>query len=182
MLRQLFRITACLSLISLVLAGCGSQQKEALKYPTKPVTMIVPFEAGSGSDIVARQLNELAAKKLGQPVAVVNKPGAAGSIGLQEIYNAKPDGYTIGTIPNNIVTCKLQGLLPYNHHDYEILGIYQYDAAAVYVSSKRPWKTLKEVVDYARAHPGELKIATSSKGAIWHLATVAFSDAVGAKF
>ncbi len=169
---------------SLVVAGNGSGKEapdEQTKYPEKPITFILPLEAGSGGDILTRPLVEGAAKKLGQPIIVINKPGASGAIGLKVVHDAKPDGYTIGMTTSFVVTDKMHGVFPYNQNDFDMIGVFQTDPAVVVSTAKKPWKTIKEMADYAKAHPGEVSAATSSKGAIWWLAAVGLGDAIGAK-
>lgn len=167
------------------LAGISFAQaieKEQTKYPTKPITAIFPVEPGSGGDVLCRPIIDKMSKILGQPIVVVNKPGASGAIGLKIVHDAKPDGYTISATAPFIVTNKMQGLMPYDHNEFDVIGIFQTDPGVIGVSSKKPWKTIKEAVAYAKAHPGEVSLATSSKGAIWWLAGMAFQDASGAKF
>jgi tripartite-type tricarboxylate transporter receptor subunit TctC len=82
------------------------------KYPNKPITLIMPLEAGSDGDINLRPLMEKASELMGKPIIVVNKPGAAQTIGYREINKAKPDGYTLGIGLLTLVTTKLQGLAP----------------------------------------------------------------------
>lgn len=170
-------LTLVLALI-LTLAGKSDAARE---YPDKPIKFIVPLEAGSGGDLLTRPLVEGASKKLGQPIVVINKPGASGSIGMREVYEAKADGYTLGMTTSFVVTNKMQGLFPYNQKDFDFIGIFQTDPAVVVSTAKRPWKTLKEMVEYAKAHSGEVSAATSSKGAIWWLAAVVLGEATGAK-
>jgi tripartite-type tricarboxylate transporter receptor subunit TctC len=160
----------------------ASAQQGEEKYPTKPIRVIFPVEPGSGGDVLCRPLIEKMSKILGKPMIVINKPGASGSIGLKEVHDAKPDGYTISASAPFIVTNKMQGLLPYDHREFDIIGIFQTDPGIVSSTSKKPWNTVKEVVAYAKANPGEVSIATSSKGAIWWLAAMAFQDASGVKF
>lgn len=78
----------------------------AQDYPTKPLNMVIPFPPGGNTDLMARALQPELAKALGQPVVVVNKGGAGGTIGDIEVANARPDGYTIGLTPNNPLTAQ----------------------------------------------------------------------------
>ena len=152
------------------------------KYPVKPIRVIFPVEPGSGGDVLCRPLVEKMSQILGQPMIVVNKPGASGAIGLKEVHDAKPDGYTITATAPFIVTNKMQGLMPYDHREFDIIGIFQTDPGIICVNYKKPWKTIKEVVAEAKARPGEISLATPSKGAIWWLAGMAFQNASGATF
>jgi tripartite-type tricarboxylate transporter receptor subunit TctC len=156
----------------------------AEKYPTKPIVYIVPLEAGAGGDMTSRALTQKAQALLGQPVMIVNKPGGGSSIGYRELHNARPDGYTIGTGMATIVTNKLQGLLPYDHNDFTILGVYATYNPIIVASTKtqRQFKTIGEVLAYAKAHPGELSMATSGIGQSWWIATMAFLEGTGLNF
>ena len=100
-----------LGLIFLLWVGAlhlGDRAEAADKYPFKPIAFMVPGEAGSGVDLMFRKIYQKASSVLGQPIMVVNKAGAGGSIGLRELHDAKPDGYSLGAVSPVIVTCKLQ--------------------------------------------------------------------------
>ncbi len=85
----------------------------AEKYPVKPIECIVAIEAGGDGDVITRPVMQKVSQMLGQPVMIVNKPGAGSSIGYRELYRAKPDGYTIGWGSATIITNKLQGRIPH---------------------------------------------------------------------
>lgn len=165
-----------LSLIALLLPGVQIWAQEKVEFPKKPITFIIPMEPGSAMDTIGRPLADLMQKELGQPLMIVNKPGAAGTIGLRDVYGAKPDGYTIG-IANTVHYAKLLGLVPFDHHDMTVIGAPSGGVPAIMCSVARPWKSVKELVDYAKSHPGEVKVATTSKGAYWWLAAKAFERA-----
>ena len=156
----------------------------AEKYPVKPIIFIVPNEAGSSADMMARALTQKMQGRLGQPVVVTNKPGGGSSIGCRELYGSKPDGYTIGMSSGTIVTNKLQGLMPYDYRDFTVLGAYLNWGPAIMAStkSKRPFNTLGEVLSFAKSHPDDVSIATGSVGQIWWIGTVAFARATGLSF
>src|SRR3972149_9168842 len=96
----------------------------AEKYPVKQISFIVATEAGGDGDILVRSLMERVSKTLGQPIVIVNKPGAGSSIGHRELHRAKPDGYTLGLGSAPLITTKLQGISPLDHHDFTHLGGY----------------------------------------------------------
>jgi tripartite-type tricarboxylate transporter receptor subunit TctC len=166
--------------LSLITFGGAKALVFGSDYPTKPITLIIPYEAGSGADVLTRPLVEGASKKLGVPIMVINKPGASGTIGLKQVLDSKPDGYMLGQ-HSALASNKLQGIFPKNQKDVDMIGCYQYDPATIVLNAKKPWNSIKEVIDYAKSHPEEVKAATSAKGAIWWLATVSFSDATGIK-
>jgi tripartite-type tricarboxylate transporter receptor subunit TctC len=155
----------------------------AANYPLKPITFIVPIEAGSDGDLLARPLVEKAAAILGKPIIVENKPGAGNSIGCREIHNAKPDGYTIGMTPITIITNKLQGLMPYDHRDFTFLGTFYRTYANLYASTKtkQPFKTVQEVVAFAKAHPGDVALASAGVGSSLWIGAQAFISGTGTK-
>ncbi len=135
-----------LSILFLVIGFLfGEEIQAAQSYPVKPILFIVPIEAGSDGDILTRPLLAKASAVLGKPIIVDNKPGAGTSIGCREIYGAKPDGYTIGMATITIVTNKLQGLMPWDYHDFTLLGTFYRMYANIYGSTKtkRPFKTIQ---------------------------------------
>jgi tripartite-type tricarboxylate transporter receptor subunit TctC len=156
----------------------------AEKYPAKPIIFLVPNEAGSSADMAARVLAAKLQAQLGQPVVVTNKPGAGSSTGNRELHNAKPDGYTIGMSTATIFMNKLQGLLPYDHNDYTVLGAYLNWAPAIVASTKtkRPYNTMQEVISAAKAKPGEVILSTGSVGQVWWVAAMDFIKKTGLEF
>ena len=171
-------------LFLLSIAGAPSLARAADAYPVKPISYIVPSEAGSDQDVLARPLAQKMSEVLGQPIIVINKPGAGSSIGFREIYAAKPDGYTIGVAASPIIINKLAGLMPYDHHGYTVLGQYGTIAPVVVGSLKtnRPFKNLDEAVALARSNANGVSISTSAMGGGWWVATMAFQKATGASY
>lgn len=176
----MFMVMGLFFIFSVTFEGIGTMAEGAEVYPSKPITLTIPYEAGSGADVLTRPLVEDASKKLGVPIMIVNKPGASGTVGLKQILDSKPDGYTLGQ-HSALASNKLQGLFPKNQRDVDMVGCFQYDPATIVCNAKKPWTSLKELIEYAKAHPEEVKVATSSKGAIWWLATFSFADAAGIK-
>jgi tripartite-type tricarboxylate transporter receptor subunit TctC len=171
-----------LSLIfSMVLAGCGkSEQKKEVKWPEKPVTVIVPYGPGGGADQVARILAGIAEKKTGVKFTVVNKTGAVGSTGLLELSKANPDGYTIGIMPSNISTYKVAGIAPLTYEDFKLAIAVNYDACALIVRKDSGWNTFEDFKKAAQTK--ELKVATGSPGGLWHLGVIELENKTGLKF
>jgi len=168
----------------LAMASLGSVVRAAEQYPVKPITFIVPSEAGSDQDVLARPLSQKISAILGQPVVIVNKPGAGSSIGFREVYASKPDGYTIGAAASPIIINKLAGLMPYDYHDYTVMGKYAIIVPVIVSSTKtqRPFKNIEETISFAKSHPGDVSIATSNVGGGWWVATMAFQEATKIKF
>jgi len=150
-------------------------------YPVKPIKVIIGYEAGSATDISARALLPLVEKDLGQPMMIVNKPGAASALALREIYDAKPDGYTIG-VSCSVNVLKMQGRLPYTHRDFDVLTVPYLTWCCIGVPSKAPFKSAKELVEHARANPGKLRMSTTTKGALYWVQVKYFEQVTGATF
>jgi len=159
----------------------GVYGEAAAAYPDKPIKVIIGYEPGSATDISARSFLPLVEKELGQPTLIINKPGAASALALREIYDSKPDGYTMG-ISCSVNVLKIQGLLPYTHHDFDILTVPYLTWCVVGVPSKGPYKTAKELVDYAKANPEKLRMSTTAKGALYWIQVKYFEQVTGTKF
>ena len=139
-------------------------------WPDRPITLIVPWAAGGGTDATARIIGALLEKELGQPVNVVNRAGGNGVVGHQAIASARPDGYTIGMLTVEISMMHHQGLTTLSPKDYTPLALMNVDAAAVTVSAASPYKTMDDLMKAIRANPGKLKASGTGQGGIWHLA------------
>lgn len=127
-------------------------------YPVKPVNLVVPFPAGGRTDLTARLIAQFLHKHLGQPVVVVNKPGAGGVLGAKEVAQAQPDGYTLGLFSTAVVTAQYTVPTPTDLKDYAAVSIVNVDPAALAVKFDAPWKTLAELADYGRKNPGKVQI------------------------
>jgi tripartite-type tricarboxylate transporter receptor subunit TctC len=126
-------------------------------YPSQPVTIIVPYAPGGTTDLVGRALADSLARQLKQSVVVENKPGAAGSMGVLDMMNTKPDGYRLTMAPVGIFR------QPYLQKTrYDPIKDLTYDFA-VTVKADSPFKTIKDLVDYARAHPGDITYSTPGR-------------------
>jgi tripartite-type tricarboxylate transporter receptor subunit TctC len=142
------------------LVAIGAAPGPAASYPTKPVTLIMPFKAGSAPDTTFRVLAELVEKDLGQRVVVVNRPGPGGTIGVSEVLQAAPDGHTIGMAGTGVVLLQpLMQDLPFKGPD-DMTLIAQTNAApvALAVNAKAAWRTLDELLGEARKRPGQLSV------------------------
>lgn len=137
-----------------LLAGDGFGQA----YPAKSVSMIVPFPPGGRTDLTARVVAQYLPKHLGQPVVVVNKPGAGGVLGAKEVAAAAADGYTLGFFSTAVVTAQYTVPTPTNLNDYVAVSVVNIDPMALAVKYDAPWKDLSELVSYARQNPDRLRI------------------------
>jgi tripartite-type tricarboxylate transporter receptor subunit TctC len=139
------------------------------QYPNRPVTLIVPWGAGGGTDATARILASIMEKELKQPINVVNRTGGSGVVGHSAIAEAAADGYTIGIITVEIGMMHWQGLTKLTGASYTPLGLVNADPAGLQVRADSPYKTAKELVDAIKANPGKLKSSGTGQGGIWHL-------------
>ena len=138
-------------------------------WPERPITMIVAWGAGGGTDAVARFLAAELEKDLKQPVNVVNRTGGSGVVGHQGMASAKPDGYTLGLATVEITMMHHQGLTTLTHAELTPVALVNFDPNAVFVRADSPIKTTKDLLDAAKAEPGKLKSSGTGQGGIWHL-------------
>jgi tripartite-type tricarboxylate transporter receptor subunit TctC len=142
----------------------------AQSYPTRPITLIVPWGAGGGTDATARIVGSLLEKELNQPVTVVNRTGGSGVVGHSAIASAAPDGYTLGMATVEIGMMHWQGLTELTGASYTPLGLLNADPAGVQVRTESPYKTVNELLAAIKASPGKFKASGTGQGGIWHLA------------
>lgn len=161
-------------------AALGLKPALADAWPSRPVTVIVPWGAGGGTDATARIVAALLEKELGQPFNVVNRTGGSGVVGHTAISTAAPDGYTIGMLTVEISMMHWQGLTELTPRSYTPLALMNEDPPGIQVSSSSPYKTVKELVDAIKAAPpGKFKASGTGQGGIWHLALVGWMQAMG---
>lgn len=168
--RFLFRTALCAAaLVAAWIAAPGAAS--AADYPARPITLIVPFPPGGGSDAHMRVLADLASKHLGQPIVIENKGGAAGTLGPATMAaTAKPDGYTISQMPATLYRLPFiqrTSFDPKKDFTY-IIQLTGY-AFGVAVKADAPWKTWKEFLDYAKANPGKVSYSSSGSGGSLHV-------------
>src|SRR5690349_20746884 len=150
----------------------------AQDYPSRPITLIVPWGAGGGTDAVARMLAALMEKDLGKPVNVVNRTGGSGVVGHQAFATAAPDGYTIGLMTAEITMMHHQGLTKLDGTSFTPLGLVNVDPAAIQVNADSPYKTLPDLLDAIRKNPGKLKASGTARGGSWHVYLYGMLDAL----
>ena len=174
------RAFAASSAAAAAVAGFGFKPALAQAYPARPVTVIVPWGAGGGTDATARIVAALLEKDLGQPFNVVNRTGGSGVVGHSAIATAQPDGYTIGMLTVEISMMHWQGLTELAPKSYTPLALMNEDPPGIQVSSASPYKTVKELADAIKAAPaGKFKASGTGQGGIWHLALVGWMQAMG---
>src|SRR3954447_5721156 len=143
------------------------------QWPTKPVTYVVPFAVGGNTDTLARIIGQKLSPALGQPVVIENKPGAGGNIGSDFVAKAKPDGYTIlgGTISSHAINASVYPNMPYDPvKSFEPVILLGSNPLVLAVNANTPYKSLKELLDAAKAKPGQLAFASPGSGTSPHLA------------
>jgi tripartite-type tricarboxylate transporter receptor subunit TctC len=175
MTTKALRVLAMLAVAVLALVG-----KAEAAFPDRPITLIVPWAAGGGTDAVARYIGAALEKELGQPVNVVNRTGGNGVVGHSAIATATPDGYTIGLITLEINMMHWMGLTNLTYADYTPLALVNADPAAIHVRTDSEFKTLGDLVAALKANPGKLKASGSGQGGSWHLALAGMLDSMGA--
>ena len=171
-----FAITVCASLTPVVEAAAQS-------YPAKSVRMIVAFPPGGTIDALARILAQKLTEEWGQSVVVENRGGAAGNVGAAAAAQAAPDGYTIHlgaqSLATNVTIAPMANFDPVRDFDPVVAVATAQDVLMVPPNS--PSHSLKELIDYAKTHPGELNYASLGTGSSGHLATVLFAEVTGLK-
>jgi tripartite-type tricarboxylate transporter receptor subunit TctC len=157
----------------------------AADYPTKPVQLMVAYPAGGSTDVAARIVASIAEKELGQPLVVVNKPGAGGQVGWTEMARQKPDGYYIGLInlpalntvildPERKAIFGIDAFVPIINH---VL-----DPGVIWAKADSPYKTLAELIEGAKKNPGKISAATTGILSDDHLAILMVEEAAGVQF
>jgi len=175
------RISAAGLAIAAVIGLAGAARAE---YPEKPITLIVPWAPGGSTDQTARVLAKAAEATLGQPVVIINQPGASTSIGMAALAAAKPDGYTIGVLSTTAYLMPLQGrALPFDPLTaFTHISYYGDNLIGIAVKADAPWKTLQDLIDDGKKRPGAIKYGTAGVGTTQHLTTEAIQFATKAKF
>jgi len=155
-------------------------------YPSKPITMVVPFPPGGVADIVGRPLAAQMEKTLKQPIVVVNRTGAGGAVGMASVATAAPDGYTILMALSSIsifpVSDRINGKTPsYEMKDFAPIALITADPTVLVVSADSPWKNLKEFVESAKAYPNKINYSSSGVYGTLHVSMEIFANAAGIK-
>lgn len=172
-----------ISLIAAALAICALLPPAALAqtYPARPINVIVAFPPGGNTDIMARALQNEISKALGQIVVVLNKGGAAGTLGILDLIKASPDGYTIALTPNNPLTAQphLQKLA-YSMASFRYICLTYYAPYVLIAGPQAPFKTFDEFVKFAKAKPENLLYGHPGPASQPHLGMLAVLKAIGA--
>jgi tripartite-type tricarboxylate transporter receptor subunit TctC len=177
------RVVVLAVLLALVVSVPGGAQEA---YPSRPITLVVPFPPGGVADLTARPVAAAMEKVLKHPVGVVNKTGAAGAVGMQSVATAKPDGYTLLLALSSISIIpeadKLFGRPPaYTVDQLVPIALVSADPTVLVVRAESPWRTAKEFLDDARKRPGQISFSSSGVYGTLHMAMELLSHAAGVR-
>ncbi|HKB62669.1 MAG TPA: tripartite tricarboxylate transporter substrate binding protein [Burkholderiales bacterium] len=145
----------------------------AQSWPSKPIKIIIPFPPGNTTDIMARLIGPKIAERLGQPIIVENRPGASGMLGLDYVAKAAPDGYILaaGQGGNMVVLPHTSKNIPYDAlKDFVPIAVSTTNYLGIVAYPEVPFKSVGEMISYAKANPGKLTVATNGEGGFPHLA------------
>lgn len=159
---RVFAFLLSLTVSALPLAAAHAQ------YPSRPITLVVPYTAGSDADLSARNLAEHAARYVNGKILVVNQPGASGAIGSQAVRNASPDGYTLllARIASLVILPATDRKTPYQWNDFSLLSTLEINPYVCAVKTDSPYGTMQGLVEEIRKRPGKLNFATVGAGTI----------------
>lgn len=164
------------------MAAAFALTASAASYPQRPITLVVPWGAGGGSDIIARALSKPLEAELGKPVIVTNKPGGSGTVGCSFVAHSRPDGYTIGLINNTGLIHQIHyGGLGYTRADIVPLCLFLRVPVFLVVNSQSDIKSLDDYVKAAKEKNGTLTLGVAAVGGGTHLPAELFFEAAGVK-
>ena len=181
-MKRNLRVLGVMVLGSMLLAGAGFA---AEKYPSRPITFVVPLGPGGMTDVTGRLLAEKFKAELGQPVLVVNKPGANGAIGLKYAQSQKADGYTVivSILTDNFVSPYFQGVDPFQLKDFSFVASYMPQERVLFTTPDKPYKSFQEFLDYAKKNPGQVSVGSGAvQWALEVVKSVAVKDGLKMKY
>ena len=170
------------SLLALLPALVLASEVNAQAWPARAIRLVVPFPAGGATDLLARAIAQGLGNALGQPIVVDNRPGAGGTLGSSEVARAAPDGHTLlmSTSSTHSIAPHLNANLPYNvEADFTPVAQVANATNILLVPKDLPVNSMRELIAYIKARPGQLNYATSGNGTIVHLTTEAFKAQAG---
>jgi tripartite-type tricarboxylate transporter receptor subunit TctC len=172
-MKRVLLAPACACLAITVAASALAEEP----FPSRPVQLIVPATPGGPVDTAVRLIEPSLSAALGQPVVLLNKPGASGTLGMHDVAAAEPNGYTIGQGVNSIFTItRISGTsVPFTLDDFSLLGNYATDVSVLAVSADAPWQTFDDIVAYVHANPDKLNYASAGVGTVSSLSIQALA-------
>ena len=166
----------------MILSACiGTSEAADVKYPDKPIHIIVPMPAGGPHDVLARVIATKAKKHFGVPLVVMNAPGSGGSIGSKQVMTAQPDGYTLLINHGGLSANYHTNVAEFNYDSFQPISRLASGNECLATYTGAPFKDVKSLLDYAKKNPGRVKYAATSGGTS-HLVTAAIEDAANVKF
>jgi len=171
-------VSRALALAALLLLAAATP---VAAFPDKPLELTVLFGAGSAADLLARKLAELAGRDLGQPVAVVNRTGAGGALGYSYVKSQPADGYALVWNSNSVSTAYHAGNMKLDYAAFAGVAALTSEPISLAVKAEAPWKDVRELLAYAKAHPGQVRVGNSGRGSFTHLFAVALENRAGVK-
>ncbi len=178
-LSKLFLFGVLLALVGMLSVSCGEGSESSDGFPSRPVTMIVPWAAGGMTDLSSRALAAVLPKHLGVAVNVVNRTGGGGVIGHLALSQARADGYSIGAVTVEITMMHNMGLTDLTYQDYTPLSLMVDNAASITVRADSPFENVQDLIDAIKTNPGSIQASGTSRGGIWDLARIGFLNTIG---
>lgn len=173
---------AAIALAGMAAIGVSPAARAQDAYPSRTIKLVVPFPPGGGADVIARMIGDRLKASWDQPVVVENRPGAGAAIGADAVAKAAPDGYTLlmGTVSSNAINASVYKKLPYDPvKDFEPVTLAAAGPIVLVVNPSLPVKSVKDLVDLAKAKPGSLNFASAGTGTSLHLAGEMFKGMAG---
>ncbi|RIH85381.1 Bug family tripartite tricarboxylate transporter substrate binding protein [Calidithermus roseus] len=174
-MKRWFALLAILGMALFAMTGM------AQKYPTRPITLVVPWSAGGSTDLTARALAPVLEKALGVPIQVVNRTGGGGAVGHGAIAQGRPDGYTIGIITLEVVLPPWVAQTKIDASSFAPISLLVLNPVAIVVRKDAPWKTAQELIADLKQNPGKYKASGTAKWGSYDFARLGFLKSIGLK-
>ncbi|MDQ0157184.1 Bug family tripartite tricarboxylate transporter substrate binding protein [Robertmurraya andreesenii] len=189
--RSVFRVIFTLvALFMLMIAtACGSiksngeGKEKSINFPTKNITGVIPFGAGGPTDSMARAAAAAAEQKIGKSIIMVNKPGASGGIGTQDVYDSKADGHTLlFAAETNLTILPVFDINERSYKDFEAINIFGRTYSAIAVKADSKYNTLEDLINDAKENPGKISLTLGSSGSQSQIVATMLRETTGAEF
>ncbi|MDP8245945.1 MAG: tripartite tricarboxylate transporter substrate-binding protein [Candidatus Hinthialibacter antarcticus] len=178
-MKSLGRMVLLALCVCVFFIGCAERES---RFPSKPITIVVTWDAGGGTDALARSLAMHSSDAFGTVVNVLNRPGGSGAVGHSFGATARPDGYTVTMITYELCTYQPLGRVDLSPLNYKPVMQLNEDPAAITVHADSPWQTLAEFIEHAKQNPGAVTIGNSGPGAVWHIGALKIESETGVEF
>ena len=167
-----------------VFAQAGTESAASSNFPNQTITVICPYGAGGGTDLILRALSDAASKIAGVNIIVDDVTGGNGATGVIKMMNSKADGYTVGSCSCEWISLFETGLAPagFDYNNAELIMHYNFDPSCYLVPADSPYQTIEDVIAAAKANPGEITLGVTAAGGAQHLTAILFQDMVDAEF